>query len=296
MGVEVPIQVQAQTQSVEVIKTDNAIIYVYKENGVTVIEAYSRRKRKPYDVWALHRDEKIKKMLQQYRSMLDKYHDLRLYAKAFRETIRKLEQLLKLLREQDPVTLAWFIGRLENEIEMLKRFREKLKSEAKEVRTLIKIMRRKFEYARRIAAKQFEEFEPLHALPISDWKKRIEAIVAALRTYEDRLDISNLVTFKRLIAVPPWKNGKYTKIKVTEIEKYKDYYLYMQWIEFLNELALEVFEDMLIKCLDYRDSWDTERCGEFKKPSIVKLLQAHMNSVDWSSVMQSVMLWLKVKP
>jgi hypothetical protein len=35
---------------------------------------------------------------------------------------------------------------------------------------------------------------------------------------------------------------------------------------------------------------------KFKKPMLVKTLQNHLYTFDWNSVMQTVSLWLKVKP
>jgi hypothetical protein len=292
MGVEF----QTQAQSTKIVKKDNAVVYVREENGITVVEAFSRRKTMPYEIWVLHRDEKIKKLLHKYHEALDKYIEIDVQIKAFTKTIRRLKLILRRMRKQDEKLHEWFIVRLENEIEMLKDIREGLKLKAKEVKAQVDAMRKRFEHMRKIAMRQFEEFEPMHALPISDWKKRIEMIVEALKAYEKNMDINNLVTFKKLITQKPWRNGRYARIKMREIEKANDYYVYINWLEFLNELALEVFEDMLQWCLVRDANRDLNICVDFKKPSVVKLLQAYMDNVDWNGIMKAVDMWLKTKP
>ena len=294
-GMESQFQAQSQAQSIEVIKTDNAIVYVRKENGVTIIEAFSRQKQKPYEIWALHRDEKIKKLLHKYHEALDKYMEIKVQIDGISLTIKKLRQLLRQMQFQDEILHKFFIEQLENEIKMLRDIREGLKLKAKETKAQVNALRRKFEQIRKLAMKQFEEYQPQHPLPISDWKKRIETIVATLKAYEKNIDIGNLMVFKKLITQKPWRKGNYARIKLSDIEKSNDYYIYTGWIEMLNEIAINAYEDMLERCLDYHDNWNTKKCGKFKKPSLVKILQNYIESIDWNSVMKALEAWTKVR-
>jgi hypothetical protein len=165
-------------------------------------------------------------------------------------------------------TLEQLLGAREME---LVRFRGKYRTEQAKMRVIksqIKAIKQKFERARKVAKAQFEAYKPMHSLPVSNWKSRIKSVLDMLNAYFEKEDLNGLVITKRL--------------------NHKDIETIADWHQFLNDLIYELTEDLLIKYFDYGK--------EFKKPSIVKVLQNELYSFNFDSIMKSVALWLKIKP
>jgi predicted RNase H-like nuclease (RuvC/YqgF family) len=268
----------------DIYKYENKIVIDYGSYVVTI----PIRKRPTYEQWAERRDKKIMKVFRKLKQLKAEYNKQREIVRKLRQQFYRIKREYKELKKQyETLKLPTLEQLLSNKEMELVKMRNKYHTERAKMRVIksqIRSVKQRFERSRRIAKMQFESYKPMHSLPVSAWKKRIKEILQLMDLYFEKSDINGLIVTKKL--------------------NHKDIEIVIDWHQFLNDLLYDLTFDLLVKY--FSKDQDEEQSNEqdmkqnkeqkFKKPMLVKTLQNHLYTFDWNSVMQTVSLWLKVKP
>lgn len=251
---------------------------IYREGNRIVIEydnqviAIPIRKKTTYEQWAERRDKRLLKTFGKLRELKSEYEKQREYVRQLRQQYYWLKYEFKQLEKEYETLKIPTLEKLLSEKNMeLIRFRNRYRAEQARLRVIkshIKAIKQKFERARKVAKAQFESYKPLHSLPVSQWKKRIKMVLEQMNFYFEKGDLTGLTITCKL--------------------NHRDIETIVDWHQFLSDLIFDLTYDLLGK------QFNSEQ--KFKKPMLVKLLQNHLYTFDWNSVMQTVVQWLKVKP
>lgn len=263
-------------------------IYIEKSRVVidygTHIVAIPIRRKETYEQWVQKRDKRIIKKLKLLRRLKEEYEKQKEVVKEARKAYYEAKRLYKDLAKQ------WNALRLTTLEQIMKqrfvemslamgRYRTE-QAKLKVIKSHIKAIFKSFERSRRIAKAMFESYQPLHSLPISNWKSKIEMTLKALDMYLEHGDINGFLLTLQL-----------NKKELKEVS---------MWHEWLNEQIFELTEDLLIKHFDESEDIEQDKKEKFKKPFkkplIVKLIQNELYSFNFDSVAKSIELWLKTKP
>ena len=251
---------------------------IYREGNRIVIDYGTHvvvipiKRKLSYEQWAERRDRKIMKTLSRMRTLRTKivtqYNITKMLAIELEYTRKEYYQLLKQFESLKLPTLELLIKQKLNELQEYEELYLKHKYKLMYFKSQYKSILNRIENIRRKAKTQFESYKPMHSIPISQWKSRIKSVLSMLNSYIENGDINGIIITR--------------KINHKDIETVAD------WHQFLNDLIFDLTEDLLVEYFEYGK--------EFKKPSIVKILQNELYSFSFDSAMKSIMLWLKTKP